>query len=228
MNWLSRYCKSSLGRKYLMAVTGLLLCGFLVSHLAGNFLLLISQEAFNTYAHTLTSNPLIYGAEAVLATLFLCHISLGLKLAVENRMARGEQRYAVKRSTGRGETFASKTMVYTGMWTLVFLIIHLINFKVAGIINGQKVVHNGIEIVDIYGLVMEHFQSAGWTAYYVLSMTLLGVHLSHGFASAFQSLGLHHPKYNPIIKVVGTIYALSMAVGFSAVAIFCHLKGAGL
>ena len=209
-----------------MAITGLLLCSFLVSHLAGNLLLLVSQEAFNTYAHALTSNPLIYVAEIVLAALFLSHISLGLKLTVENRKARGEH-YAFK-YPGRRETLAARTMIYTGLWTLAFLLIHLFNFRIAGIMIKQRIVHEGIEMVDLYGLVMQHFQSVGWTAYYLISMVFLGIHLSHGFSSAFQSLGLNHPKYNSAIKTVGLIYSGLITVGFSAVAVFCHIQGRAL
>ena len=220
---MTTYLRSSIGKKQLMALTGLLLCGFLISHLAGNFLLLVSQESFNTYAHTLTSNPLIYGAEVVLAVLFLSHISLGLQLAVENRKARG-QHYSLKRSIKGGETFASKTMIYTGLWIFVFLLIHLFNFRIAGIITKEKITHGGVEMVDIYGLVIKYFQSSEWTVYYLISMVVLGIHLSHGFPSTFQSLGFHHPKYTPILKKVGLLYSMGMTLGFSVIAIFCHLK----
>ncbi|MCY4644896.1 MAG: succinate dehydrogenase cytochrome b subunit [Bacteriovoracales bacterium] len=224
---LSTYLRSSVGKKQIMALTGLLLCGFLPAHLAGNFLLLISREAFNTYAHTLISHPLIYGAEAVLAALFLSHIGLGLKLTVENSKAR-PVRYHLKRPTGRGETLASKTMIYTGLWTLVFLVIHLFNFRLNPSLTKEKVVHGGIEMSDLYGLVMTHFQSLEWTIYYVVSTLFLGLHLSHGLASAFQSLGLHHPSYTPPLKKLSVIYAVAMTAGFSAVALFCHFKGQSL
>ena len=210
-----------------MAVTGLLLCGFLIAHLVGNCLLLVSREAFNTYAHALTSNPLIYLAEVALATLFLTHIGMGLKLAVENRRARG-QRYVLSRSTGRGEGFAATSMVYTGLWTLVFLLIHLVNFRIAGMVSKERIVYGGEEVVDLYGLVMEHFQSTEWTGYYVLSMVVLGIHLSHGLPSSLQSLGCHHPRYTPAVKCLGLIYSLAMALGFSTVALYCHLKGVSL
>lgn len=227
MSWVAIYLRSSIGKKQLMAVTGLLLCGFLLSHLTGNLLLLVSPEVFNTYAHTLTSNPLIYVAEVFLAVLFLSHIGLGLQLSVENRKARG-QRYSLKRSSGGGETFASKTMIYSGLWIFIFLLIHLFHFRIAGIMSTQQVNYNGVEMIDLYGLVMEHFQSSGQTVYYLLSMVILGIHLGHGFSSALQSLGFHHPKYTPTIKTIGFFYSIGITVGFSTVAIFCHIKGGSL
>ena len=209
-----------------MALTGLLLCGFLFTHLLGNLTLLVSEEAFNTYAHTLTSNPLILVAEGVLALLFFSHIALGVGLTLENRRARGSKGYQVKRSLGPWwEALASQTMIHTGLWTLVFLLVHIVNFRLAGVVTKKMVVYGGVSMADLYGIVMEHFQSVEWTLYYLVSMVLLGVHLSHGFASAFQSLGLNHSKYNRFIGVGGKVYSAFITIGFSAVAIFCHLKG---
>ena len=225
MSWCKDYFTSSIGKKQVMGVSGLLLCGFLFTHLLGNLTLLISQEAFNNYAHTLTSNPLIYGAEVGLAALFFLHIAMGLKLTVENRKARGPRRYAMRRSTGRGETLASRTMIYTGMWVLIFLGVHVVNFRIAGLLTKETVSHGGREMVDLYSLVMTHFQSVGWTVYYLISMAVLGLHLAHGFSSAFQSLGINHPHLDKPLKILGVIYSLLIVFGFSAVALFCHLKG---
>ena len=105
---------SSVVKKVAMGVTGLLLCGFLVSHLLGNFLIFVGPDAFNLYAHTLTSNPMIYGAEAVLVLIFLAHLFMGIKVTIENKMARPTP-YYVKKHTGRGATFASSSMPYTGI-----------------------------------------------------------------------------------------------------------------
>ena len=163
----------------------------------------------------------------VLAALFvLGHLSLGLQLTVENRKAR-PIKYAVKKSTGRGETFASKTMIYTGLWFLVFLIIHIINFRITSLMTEQRIMVGGVEMVDLYSIVMKHFESWENTAYYLLSIIALGIHLSHGFASAFQSLGFNHPQYTPLIKKAGTLFSFVITVGFGVVAIFCYLRGMG-
>ncbi|MGZ3871236.1 MAG: hypothetical protein ACXVLQ_19225, partial [Bacteriovorax sp.] len=129
---MSSKCKcstsTSIGKKQIMGVTGLLLCGFLVSHLIGNITLMISSDAFNKYSHTLTSNPLIYVAEAILLGIFLSHILMAVKLVIENRRARPERYYMYKKS-GRGGTFASKTMPITGMIALVFLVFHILGLN---------------------------------------------------------------------------------------------------
>ena len=103
------YLSSSIMKKQLMGVTGLLLCGFLVSHLAGNMLIIVGPKAFNIYAHTLTSNPLIYVAEVILLSIFALHVGLAFKLTIENKLARPVG-YYMKQPTGRGATFASTTM----------------------------------------------------------------------------------------------------------------------
>ncbi|MFZ8934819.1 MAG: succinate dehydrogenase, partial [Bacteriovoracaceae bacterium] len=118
---LKRYLGSSITKKQLMAITGLSLCLFLLGHLIGNCLIYVGPEAFNTYGHTLITNPLIYVAEAGLAAMFLIHIVLAIKLTMENKAARPVN-YYMKKSSGRGETFASNTMPYTGLIILIFLV----------------------------------------------------------------------------------------------------------
>ena len=114
---VTHYFRSSIGRKQLVAITGLALCGFLVGHLTGNFLLLVSSDAFNIYAHKLISlGVLLYVIEAGLATVFLVHLGLAMKLNMENMQSKGK--YQQKTKTGRGTTFASQTMPYT-IWSLV-------------------------------------------------------------------------------------------------------------
>ena len=121
MNSTPTYFAASIGKKQLMALTGFGLIGFTVTHLLGNFLILAGPDAFNLYAHTLVSNPLIYVAEAGLLGMFLGHIGLAVVLKLQNMSAR-PQAYHVKVKTGRGETFASSTMPYTGLIILIFLI----------------------------------------------------------------------------------------------------------
>lgn len=214
------YFCSSVGKKQVMAVTGLLLCGFLVSHLLGNFLILLGSDAFNTYAHTLTSNKLIYVAEAILAIVLLSHVIMAVRLRIENKLARPVP-YLMRRKTGNGETFASSTMIFSGALILVFLVTHLIHFKYGAYYTTNV---DGVEMRDLYKVVIEYFRNPLYTAWYVVAMTVIGLHTSHGFWSAFQSLGLSHPKYTPKIKLISKIYAVFIAVGFSSLAIFCHLQ----
>jgi len=216
-----KFFQTSVGKKYVMGITGLLLCGFLLAHLAGNFSLLFGADAFNFYAHQLTKNKaLLYIAEAGLIVLFLSHIVMAIKLTLENKAARPEK-YYMKNKTGRGETFASSTMPITGMIILVFLVTHLMHFK-----YGSYYVTNleGESVRDIYRTVIEYFASPIWVAWYVFAMIVTGLHVSHGFQSAFQSLGFNHPKYTPILKLVSCLFAIFVATGFSTLAIWCHFQ----
>ncbi|OIQ20451.1 MAG: hypothetical protein BM556_00475 [Bacteriovorax sp. MedPE-SWde] len=221
MSALRFYLSSSVMKKQVMGVTGLLLCGFLVSHLAGNCLIYVGSDVFNTYAYTLISNPLIYVAEAILAIIFLAHLGLAIKLTIENKTAR-PQNYYIKQKTGRGATFASSTMPYTGMITLVFLILHLLHFKFGPL---YMTTVDGVEMRDIYKTVIEYFQSPLNVAWYIFAMISLGIHVSHGFWSAFQSIGFNHPKYNCLIKCSSKAFGVLVTLGYSALPIYCYLQG---
>ena len=220
MTSATKFFTASIGKKQIMALTGLGLIGFTVTHLLGNFLILVGPDAFNKYAYTLTSNPLIYVAEAILLGMFLLHIFLAAVLQIQNRLARPES-YAVKVKTGRGETFASSTMPYTGLIMLVFIVLHLINFKFG---SNYPTVVDGTQLRDLYRTVVEYFANPLYTAWYVFAMLALAIHTSHGFWSMFQSWGLNHPKYNPVIKAASIGYAVFVFVGFSGLAIFCHFQ----
>lgn len=217
-----RFFGSSIGLKQLVGATGLALCGFLVTHMAGNFLILVSKDAFNSYAYKLTSNPLIYIAEAILAALFLTHLGIALKLAFENKQAR-PKKYAVKRKTGRGTTFASNTMPLTGIIILAFLISHILNLKFGAY---YETTLDGIVVRDLHRTVMEYFSDPLNTLWYVIAMVTVGIHTSHGFGSAFQSLGVNHPKYNSLIRLSTKAYGAVIALGFSGIAIWAYLQGA--
>lgn len=213
---------SSIVKKQLMGITGLLLCGFLVSHLLGNFLIFVGPEAFNTYAYKLTSTPLIYVAEAGLIALFLLHVGMAFRLTIENKMARPVG-YYMKQPTGRGSTFASSTMPYTGIGIFVFVVLHIIHFKYGAY---YSISHSGVEMRDLYRLVVEEFQSKTFTFGYIVAMGFVSLHVSHGFWSAFQSLGFNHPKYNTPLKALSLLYALAVFGGFSSLPIYCFLQGA--
>lgn len=214
------YFTSSIGRKQITAVTGLGLVGFTATHLAGNLLILVGADAFNMYAHKLTSNPLIYLAEAGLAAFFLVHIFTALALTFQNIAARGK-RYYIKNRTGRGETIASKTMPFTGVIMLAFLIIHLLNFKFGA---HYTTTVDGMEIRDLYKVVIEYFANPMYVAWYVFAMLALGLHTSHGVQSSLQTWGLNHPKYTPKVKAVSVLYGIVVAVGFSTLAIYSYFQ----
>jgi succinate dehydrogenase / fumarate reductase cytochrome b subunit len=203
-----------------MALTGFGLVGFTATHLLGNLFILVGADAFNMYAYTLTSNPLIYVAEAGLLGMFLLHLVLAVVLKLENLSARPKG-YYVKTKTGRGETFASSTMPYTGIIILIFVIIHLLNFKFG---SNYPTTVDGTEMRDLYRTVIEYFANPLYVAWYVFAMIALGVHTSHGFQSMFQSWGINHSKYTPIIQTASLAYGLFVGAGFSLLAIYCHFQ----
>ena len=218
---VNHYFRSSIGRKQLVAVTGLLLCGFLVGHLAGNLLLMVSSNAFNLYAHKLFSlGPMLYVIEAGLAGIFILHLGLAFKLNMENMKSRGK--YEQKTKTGRGTTFASQTMPYTGLILLIFLVLHLNSLKFG---THYEVTVDGVVMRDLYRTTIEYFSSPIATAWYVFAMLTAALHTSHGFASAFQSMGWNHGKYFKNVKRLGLIYAILVGAGFAGLSIWCHLKG---
>lgn len=218
---VNHYFRSSIGRKHLIAITGLLLCGFLVSHLSGNFLLLAGPDMFNLYGHKLMSlGALLYVLELGLLVVFLVHLGLAVKLTIENKQARGPQNYALRKRTGRGTTFMSATMPYTGLVLLIFIILHLMNLKY-GTYYATNV--DGVEMRDLYRLTMEYFSNPLNVGWYVFAMICAALHTAHGFGSAFQSLGLNHSKYYKKIKYIGYAYAILVGGGFSFISIWAYM-----
>ncbi len=217
MSWLTAAFKSSVGRKFLMGLTGLFLCLFLVLHLAGNLLLFVGQETYDEYAHKLHSNPeLLVMAEILLFAAFTVHIALALSLTQTNNAAR-TQDYAVKRSKVPGRTLnllgmtPDNTMVITGLVVFLFLTVHLSDFKF-GWAWGEAV-----ENLGPYAKAQHILADAGRAVIYLVGAIILGVHVSHGFASAFQSIGFNHPKYTPAIKSTSRVFGLVVAIGFGCI-----------
>jgi len=203
---------SSIGKKELMALTGLGFVGFLVVHLAGNFTMLSGAEAFDGYAKKLESlGPLIWVAEAGMVSMVLVHVLLGLALVVRNIQARG-QRYAVKRAEG-GRTLGSWTMWLTGPWVLVFIGIHLAHFTLP-----HKLGEEGPALSQ---MVAERLADPIWAGYYVVTMLLLALHVSHGFWSAFQTLGTA-PDKKGHLRDSAVLLAFVFGAGYSLLAFFVY------
>jgi succinate dehydrogenase / fumarate reductase cytochrome b subunit len=220
---------STVGRKFLLALTGLSLFGFVCVHLAGNLLLYVGPDAFNTYAHRLMSlGGGLYAAELVLVGIFLVHMVSAVSTTWTNWKARPNS-YAKTASKGSPSrmTISSKTMIWTGLTVLVFTVMHLITFKYGpGIDEGYVTQLDGEPARDLYRLVEESFSNELYVIIYVVVMILLGFHLRHGFWSAVQSLGLHHTRYTPIIYAVGVLAAIVLGFGFLAIPIWFYLGGA--
>ena len=211
MQTLCRFFCSSIGRKVVVAAAGLLLCGFLVMHLAGNLFLLVGEGAFNHYAEAIEGNPLLPAAEIGLAVLFLLHILVALKLRYENAQARPVA-YAEQRSKG-GRTAGSRTMTWTALLVLAFVIVHLKTFRFGNAEHG------------LYKFVIAWFQNPYYAGFYVVSMIGLGLHLSHGVQSGFQTLGLNHPRWTPLVRKAGAAFAFVVCAGFAALPIWAFFGG---
>jgi len=223
MNWFIKILSSTLGRKLLMALTGLFLILFLVVHLIGNLQLLKNDngEAFNVYAKFMTSNPIIKTISYVNYACFIIHALWALFLTIGNRKARGSQRYAV---TKNSSPWTSRNMGILGTLILIFLVIHLKGFWYEMHWGGIPTVnYDGEEVKDLYATVATAYAQVWYVALYVFSMMVLAFHLWHGFVSSFQTLGLNHPKYNPLIAFVGKAFAIVVPALFALIPIWMYL-----
>jgi len=222
LHWLGNALSSSVGKKFVMGITGLLLCGFLVVHLAGNLLLYVGPEAYNRYAHTLHSQEwLIKIAEVILLLLFASHIFLGIRTMLTNRAARRKE-YAVKESKIRERTVAEwlqpeSWMFISGAIVLGFLLLHLSDFHWQIRLSDQTA---GLEPFEKALTILSNPISM---TLYIIGCLVLGVHLLHGFSSAFQSLGINHPKYTPWIKCLGIVFAFVIGLGFASFPVWAAL-----
>ncbi len=216
--------RSSVGKKFLMAITGLAMIVFLIEHLTGNFLLLQpNPEPYNKYAHFLLSfGWLLIVAELILVAFLVIHMVSGISVFLKKRQARPVG-YHVTGSAGKPskKSFASTTMIYTGIVIFIFLAIHLKTFKYGPY---YETTVDGVVMRDLYRLVNEVFSDPLYVGGYVVAMILLGFHLRHGFWSAFQSLGLNHPRYMPIIYGLGVLIAIVLAVGFLGIPVWIYLR----
>jgi len=227
MNWFSTFITSSIGQKVIMSLTGLFLIIFLVVHLVGNLQLMQSDggQAFNVYAHFMTTNPLIIFTSYGLYFFIMLHAIQGLLLARKNRAARGKVRYAV--TSGKNVSWASKQMALLGTLILVFLFIHMGDFwyQMKFTNNLKMLTYEGYSypVKDLYAKVSVTFQQPWFVVLYVFSMLGLSLHLWHGFQSAFQTLGINHKKYTPIIKSIGSLYSIIVPLGFAIIPVYFYL-----
>lgn len=205
---------STLGKKVIMALTGLFLITFLIVHLIGNLQLLHDDggKAFNIYARFMTSNPLIKTVSYLLYASILVHVIWAILLTILNRKARGES-YAI---TNKSSAWTSRNMGVLGTIIFVFLVIHMRQFWAEMHWGGIPTVnYDGEEVKDLYTVVALAFSEVWYVVLYVVCMAALAFHLWHGFSSAFQTLGLNHLKYNGVIDFVGRTIAIVIPAAFA-------------
>jgi succinate dehydrogenase / fumarate reductase, cytochrome b subunit len=227
MNWFTQTTASSIGRKVIVAFSGLFLVLFLLGHVSGNLLLFKDDggQAFNEYARFMTTNQFVQVLSIVTYASILLHIIYTIILTVQNRKARPIG-YAVS-NAGDNSPWTSRNMGILGTLILIFLVIHLRAFWFRmhwGEI--PYVNYEGVgEIKNLYAVVTEAFSHLWYVALYVISMLILAFHLTHGFRSAFQTLGLRHKKYTPAIETLGYFIAVVVPILFALMPIYMYFKG---
>lgn len=205
----SFFC-STVGKKYIMGLSGLVWAGFVLAHMLGNLLIFVSADAYNKYGHALTSGNIIYVAEAILIMALVTHVALAINLTWGNKQAKGT-RYAVSPNGAKGGTLAAKTMAIQGSLILAFIIYHLVTFKFG---SYYETTVDGVVMRDLSKLFIEVFQDPAYVAWYVVCLILLGFHLSHGVGSIFQSFGLRTDEHADKIKKISFAYGFIVALGF--------------
>jgi succinate dehydrogenase / fumarate reductase cytochrome b subunit len=207
-----------------MALTGLFLILFLVIHLIGNLQLLKDDngESFNVYAKFMTTNPLIVTISYVNYACILIHVIWALLLTIRNRKARGAEGYAV---INNSSPWTSRNMGILGTFIFIFLVIHLRGFWYEMHWGGIPTAnYDGVEVKNLYATVEAAYSQAWYVGVYVFSMLILAFHLWHGFASSFQTLGLNHKKYNPVIAFVGKAFSIIIPALFALIPIWMFLN----
>ncbi len=223
MKWIIQFLTSSIGRKLIMSLTGLFLILFLTIHLIGNLTLLAGDggQAFNEYSAFMGHNPLIQAVSIGNFFFIILHTIQGLLLAFANKKAKGSK-YAV--TPKNNITWASKNMALLGSLVLAFLLMHLghfwYKFKFGGEGALKMVDYDGTKMIDAYTQVVTTLTNPIWMVAYLIGLAVLAFHLSHGFASAFQSLGIRHKKYTPIINGLGKLYAILIPLGFAIIPLY--------
>ncbi len=225
MSWQTIW-RSTVGKKVIMAITGIGLMLFLVVHLIGNLLLFVPDggESFNKYGAALKSmGPFLYVIRGGLLAFFLFHIVAAIQVYASKKRAR-TGRYAVESSKGGPSklSVASKSMIVTGVVLLVFVPLHIWMFGMNKGAPPPTVMIDGAELKDIYTMVATSFNQLGIVVFYVGTMLFLGFHLRHGFWSALQSLGAMSPKWTPAIYTAGFVFALLLAGGFVVLPLYFY------
>jgi len=202
---------SSISKKFVMALAGLFLILFLPVHLIINLMLLKSDpEPFNKAAHFMATFPIVKIVEIFLIATILIHISWGIFLQIQNWLARPVGYVSGNRSQ---TSFFSKFMIWTGASVLTFLIIHFFNFYFMklGLVQGNP--------EDFYSVAHQLFKIPAYNYLYLVCFVLLGLHLFHAFSSAFQTLGLNHRIWTPVVNIIAWIYAIVIPLGFAYISI---------
>jgi succinate dehydrogenase / fumarate reductase cytochrome b subunit len=214
MNWLTTFMNSSIGKKFTMGISGLLLCLFIAQHLVGNMMLFGGEALFNSYVATLSAfKPLLRIIEVLISIIFLSHIISGIRITLDNKRANSSS-YNVNAGS-ETSSFSSRTMAITGSVVFIFVITHL-----STIWYQFQLIHDSDSYYDIVLGDTVGFGHPIYAAFYVVAMILMGVHLKHGFQSAFQTFGVLDSRYKGLIEKVSMIFWLVIPAGFTWIALW--------
>ena len=229
MNPISSYLSSSIGRKWIVALTGLALFGFVVGHLIGNLQIFIGQESINRYGAFLQSTgELLWIVRIALLAMLVAHIVFTIKLRLENRAARGTPYAVTKR---RATTFSARMMTLSGLMVLCFIIFHLLHFTAQKIDPSYLTLHDAKGRHDVFRMMVNGFDGRnpnsprilsiplGYlsSAFYIVGVGLLAMHLNHGIGSLFQTLGLNSAKVRPLWEKGGVAFSWLIFLGYASI-----------
>jgi len=211
---VAQFWEASVGKKVVMALTGVILFGYLVGHMAGNLQVLAGAARINDYARFLHGSPvLLWSVRALLLISLVLHVIAAVQLEVAKRRARPVG-YARKRDVG---SLASRTMIWSGIVILAFVVYHLLHLT-AG------TVHPSFVELDVHHNLVTGFQETGAAAAYVIAMIFLALHLYHGLWSMFQSVGVSHPRYTPVLKRGAIVVSIVLAFGFALIPVLVQAR----
>lgn len=215
MQWFVKFITSSIGAKLIVALTGAGLVGFVVAHLLGNLQIFLGAEALNAYAKGLADlGPILWVMRLGTLGLFVLHIGMAVRLSMMNKEARPVS-YKTKRHDA--STVASRNMLLAGLMLLCFVLYHLAHYTF-GVVDPEIYAQVDAEgRHHVYNMAVMGFQSVTASLLYIAAQVLLAMHLSHGVSSMFQTLGLNHPKYAPLIKRAGPGLAIVLFLGYTSI-----------
>jgi len=221
---MSGILTSSIGKKLLMSLAGIFLIVFLLVHMGINLLVIIYEDpmVYNKAAHFMTSNILIKIFEIILFGGFLLHIIYALILQIQNWIAR-PSRY--NKTNYSNTSFFSKFMIHTATITLVFLVIHMMDFYLkAKFGHATEILVDGIAYHDFASEILDKFKMLPFVIFYIAAIIFLGFHLIHGFQSAFKTLGMDNRKYTPVIDALALVYSIVVVAGYSIIPVIIYFS----
>ena len=222
MGWVKQTFISSIGKKFAMALSALFLLFFLLQHFTINFTSTFSEETFNEISHFMGTNPVVqFVLQPILMLGVTFHFVMGFILEIKNKRSRGNVKY-YKYNGSANASWMSRNMIWSGMFILFFLGFHFYDFWIPEM-NYKYIEVNPADPNRYYEEVVHMFENPFRVIIYSLSFVFLSLHLMHGFQSAFQSVGANHPRYMPLLKKLGTGYALFVPAGYIYIAVYHHL-----